>query len=476
MLTFLGVLIILFAVTMVVVYMFSSKEDKFEERSERNRFGETETRRVKVSEKAPAFILLWNMRNSLLAGLFGLFLIFSGMSFIFAKEGHQYYVLTPTGSRTVITTPGIKFVVPFSKVQEWSKYIDIMAVKLDKNGEPVEDTKGIEGVIYGGVKVMFIDRATADVYISARFEIPSDETAFIRLVEIYKTPENLVKNTLLKTISEQLTNVTFMYSADDYVSGAATDYKMTIEDALKNGGYVVKKVEVRDTIYAETLLIDSLVVNKPRQIREIRTLVKNEKIFENGIPKRIQHEINANQVITAQVIVSDVKLEDKFMEKLTQQRDISAEKIIEIQKIETARAAQQRIVAEGERDKAKERVDQEKAQVAKLIAIETLVKEEESKRQLAQIAVQTADLESKAKKIQADAEAYQNKQLVSAGLTPQEKAQIDKETKIGVAAEISKMKFPQVMIIGGDQKNGNTNPIEALIGANMAKQLLEAKK
>mgnify|MGYP003561736858 FL=1 len=60
------------------------------------------------------------------------------------------------------------------------------------------------------------------------------------------------------------------------------------------------------------------------------------------------------------------------------------------------------------------------------------------------------------------------KKLVQAGLTPQERAQIEKETAIGVAAELSRIQFPQTMIIG-DSKGGT--PLESLIGAAMAKQL-----
>ena len=218
------------------------------------------------------------------------------------------------------------------------------------------------------------------------------------------------------------------------------------------------------------MLVDS-ILKKDRQIREIRVLLKNEKILENGIPKRIQHEINVNKIITAQVIVSDVKLEQKFEDKLTQQRDISAEKIIEIQKVETARAAQQRIVAEGERDKAAERVSQEKNQVSTLIAIETKVKEEESNRQLAEIALKTEELRAKTVRVKSDAEAYSNRQMVSAGLTPQERATIEKETAIGVAAELAKMSTPSVVIMG-DSKDGN-NLTNSLIQAEMAKSLLK---
>lgn len=460
MITFISVLMIIFVITMMFIYPILRKED-----GEPNRYGE-------VKRKSPEILLMWNGKNRLKLFAVALLLIVLDIATIFAREGHQYYVLTPTGHRYAITTPGFKMVVPFSKVQEWSKYMEVKAVKTDENGSIVEDIEGIEGVIPGGVKVMFIDRATADVFISARFEIPNDEESFIKLVETYKTPQNLVNNTLLQTITEQLTNITFMYSADDYVSGGATDYKLTVEDALKNGGYVVRREEVLDTLFTpEVLTVDSLV-SKPRQIQEIRKFTKNSKVLENGIPKRVPHEINTNKVITAQVIVSDVLLEKSFTDKLKQQRDISAEKIIEIQKIETARAAQQRIIAEGERDKAAERVAQEKAQVAKLINIETQVKEEESKRQLAEIAVQTAELEAKATLTRERAEAEANRLKVSAGLTPQERAEWEYKTAVGVAAELKSLQLPQTYIQGAGGSNGSSI-LEQLIGAELAKGMLK---
>lgn len=161
------------------------------------------------------------------------------------------------------------------------------------------------------------------------------------------------------------------------------------------------------------------------------------------------------------------------MNKLQQQRDISAEKIIEIQKIETARAAQQRIIAEGERDKSAERVSKEKEMVGKLISIETSVKEEESKRQLAEIATQTAELQSKALLIREKAQAEANRLKVSAGLTPQEKAEWEYKTAIGVAEQFSKMQTPQV-IISGDGGKGN-DLTNSLIQAEMAKRLIDKK-
>jgi hypothetical protein len=197
------------------------------------------------------------------------------------------------------------------------------------------------------------------------------------------------------------------------------------------------------------------------------------KVLENGIPKRVAHEINTNKVITAQVIVSDVVLEESFTNKLKEQRDISAEKIIEIQKVVTAGAAQQRIIAEGERDKAAERVAQELEQVAKLINIETQVKEEESKRQLAEIAVQTEELKAKALITRERAIADGNKFKVNAGLTPQEKAEWEYKTAVGVAAELKNLKLPETYIQGGGSGNNNSSILEQLIGAEIAKGMLK---
>jgi hypothetical protein len=391
------------------------------------------------------------------------------LSTFFAREGHQYYTLSPFGNRNVIVTPGLKIIFPFTKVQEWEKYIDIKAIKINNKGEALESIEGIEGPIYGGIRVRYIDKVNANVFLSVRFEIPQDEEAFIKLVETYRQPKNLINNVLIPTITEQLTNVTFMYSADDYVSGAATDYKMTVEDALKNGGFIVKRIEVIDTLFSQEVLTPDDIVNNIRKIAEIRKFTKNEKILENGIPKRNPHEINVNKIITASVIVSDVKLERKFEEKLTEQRDISAQKIIEIQKIETARAAQQRIVAEGERDKAKERVNQETQQVQKLISIETQVKEEESKRQLAEINVQTEELKAKATKIAADAEAYKNTRLVLAGLTPKEKIDAEVQMNFDKWQNVGKLQLPQTVIMGDSKSQDGL--LSSLLGAELAKQM-----
>lgn len=349
----------------------------------------------------------------------------------------------------------------FAKIIPWQKFIDVKVVYSD------EKTKEIEGAMQP-IPIRFIDQVTAKTKLSTRFQLPTDAESFIELAIEFRSLQNLVQTTLIPTVREVVSNTGYMFAAQDYISGSASDFRVAIDDQLKLGTYSVEKMEYRDTI-------ESTIETESRKIKEVRTRYEVKKrLDKDGKIIRIPHDINENNIIVAQVIVDDVELEQAFKTRLEAQRDESAKRQLEQQKIKTAKDAQARIVAEGERDKAAERVTQEKEQVKALIAIETKLKQEETNRKLAQIALETEKLKASAEKVKADAESYKNAKLVSAGLTPQERAQIEKETAIGVAAELSKIQFPETLIIG-DAKGGGT-PLESLIGAAMAKQLLPNSK
>jgi putative NADH-flavin reductase len=91
--------------------------------------------------------------------------------------------------------------------------------------------------------------------------------------------------------------------------------------------------------------------------------------------------------------------------------------------------------------------------------LQAVIKAEEKK----EIARQQA-LEAKftADKIEQEgrAKAAANQALVRAGLTPQEKAQFDKDTKIGMARELAKRKVPKLMIVGGN--GSGADPMSAV--------------
>jgi len=462
MLTFFGILAIVAAiVTFIISYRIKSLWKTF--RIEMNSWdGLSDTERNRYRRpNAPSIseTLIPNKLPIILVGA-GIVLTMFGSFMFYARPGHQYYLVSPVGTKSAVFNSGYHFKLPFTRIQEWEKYVDIKSVREG------ESTEGIEGIIEGGVPIRFIDQVTANVEVSVRMQLPTDEPSFITLAEEFRHPRNLVRNTLVPTVREQIINTGYMFAAQDYISGSASDFRQALDDQLKNGGFSVEKREIIDTTYLNTDIQEP----NQRKIREINTRYEVKIREKGGSPIRIPHDITKNNVIVSQVIVDRLELEQAFRVRLEKQRDIASQKRIEMEAVEAAKIAQQKIIAEGERDKAAERVAKEREQIKTLIAIETQVKQEESKRELAEIALKTAELESKAQKVRADAESYQNRQLVSAGLTPQERANIDKETAIGIAAELAKLKLPEVYIEGGDGKNGG-GLLESLIGADIAKQM-----
>lgn len=451
-----GFLLLAIAITMMFVHPNLRLED---EEYEHRMYGK------QVRKAHPGILTMWTKRTRYIGLAVGFVLLFLSQSLFYANPGHQYYLVSPAGTKSAIFNSGYHLIMPLTRIQEWEKYVDIKVINED------ESVEGIEGVIQGGIPIRFIDQVKASASVSVRMQLPSDEPSFIALAEEFRHPLNLVNNTLVPTVREQVINTGYMFAAQDYISGAASDFRQTLDDQLKNGGFSVEKREYFDTNYVNM----NIQEDGDRQIRDISTRYEVEIREEHGKRIRIPHDITKNNVIVSQVIVDAITLETAFQKRLEKQRDIASQKRIEMEAVEAAKIRQQKIIAEGETAKAQERATQEREQVKTLIAIETKVKQEESNRKLATIALETAKLEAKAKEVRADAESYQNRKLVSAGLTPQERANIDKEIAIGVAAEISKLKLPEVYI-SGDKSNGSGSSILSdLLGAEFAKSMMKPK-
>lgn len=433
MITFIGFIVIVFGITFFIINKLDQKENS--------------PSWMKLASKPAGYVML----------SIGAFLMLINSLFFFADRGYNYLLVSPTGAMSAVMEQGIKW-RGFAKIDKWQKFIDVKVV-----GEGIEvDEDEVEGLMKP-IPLRFIDQVTSTGFVSTRFELPREEQSFINLAVKFRTMSNLVNNTIVPTVKEQLVNTAYMFAAQDYISGEAQNFRQVFEEQLKGGAYAVEKKITRDTVYTN-------IDQEERKIRDIQTSYHVNKVLENGIPKRIKHELSENNIIVSQVIVDNIELETTFKQRLEAQRDESAKRQLEQQKVETAKDAQQRIIAEGERDKAAERVAQEKEQVKALIAIETKLKQEETNKKLAAIALETERLNAQKKKVTADAEAYEISKKVSAGITPEVKLQLELDRDIKVAAEIAKIQFPQTMIIGGDQK-GSSTPLESLIGAAMAKQL-----
>ena len=54
---------------------------------------------------------------------------------------------------------------------------------------------------------------------------------------------NLVNNTIVPTVKEQLINTAYMFAAQDYISGEAQNFRQVFEEQLKGGAFAVEKLK-----------------------------------------------------------------------------------------------------------------------------------------------------------------------------------------------------------------------------------------
>ena len=399
-------------------------------------------------------------------GMFGATLLWIiSISLFFSLAGKQYFIVSPMGTKTAIMSEGIKFVMPLSKITVWDKYIDVRVPTEETDDEALNELEGK----MSPVGIRFVDQVTAKTYPAVRFQLPTDEESFIQMAIKFRSVSNLVNNTLIPTVKEQLLNTGYMFSAQDYISGEAQNFRQTFEEQLTSGAYKVKKLTIRDTTFTD---ISQTLTN--RNIESIKTSYNVVKVIENGIPQRIPTEITENNILVSQVILDNVELESAFVKRLENQRDESAKRQLEQQKVKTAKDARERIIAEGERDKAQEKVKQELAQVQVLINKETMLKEEETNKKLAQIQLETQRIKATQVKVKADADAYEIRKKVSAGITPEKQLQMELDAGVKRIEAIAGWTLPSTMFIGSSGK-GDNDMLTQLIGADMAKKILEGK-
>lgn len=175
-----------------------------------------------------------------------------------------------------------------------------------------------------------------------------------------------------------------------------------------------------------------------------------------------------------QAVVTEIDWEETFDNRLQLQKEEVAQTQLEKQQAERQFYRAQKEKARGEADKATERARLEKEQIQKTIAAETEAKVAGFNLAKEKKQFEVEKFKALSKKIAADAESYQNAKLVSAGLTPQERAEWEYKTSVGVARELKELSLPEIFIEGGNGKTNNGNLLESLIGADLAKKMIES--
>ncbi len=288
------------------------------------------------------------------------------------------------------------------------------------------------------IPVIFSDGSTADISGLVRIKLPSQDG--VRLKREYSGGyEHFIKSGVLPVVKNAVKLAANLRSAQDAYTTLAL-FQQAVQDQLENGTYVTKadKVEI-------------ITSTGDKEVRQVTKIVMDE----NGQPKRTPNRLMELGCEVLECVIDVPKFDAKVTEMIAKRKDEAMK--TELAKQEAIRAKQDAITAEaqGKANVAKAKYEEE---VKKVKAVTVAEKE----YQVAQLDAKKA-LEYKKKIVaQGQAEAEANRLKVAAGLTPQERAEWDYKTKVGIAEQMSKVKFPSLMIIGGDGKGNSLDPFQAV--------------
>lgn len=367
-------------------------------------------------------------------------LIFSGKMVENVDNSEIVIIQSPfTGAVTVYTTPG-PVMQNFGTATHYKKSNQFWFSKKNDGGANVDES----------IKIRFNDGGHAQIAGSVRWYMPADNKAILKLHTDFGSQQAVEQQLIRQVVTKAVFMTGPLMSSKESSAEKRNDLLSYIEDQSINGVY--------RTIQEDIKIHDDLM-NTDKTVTIVR--------IEEDAKGPVRQEISA--IKTYNVLLQGLSINSiEYDEEVERQIKVQQEAYMQVQTaIANSKKAEQDAITtelQGKAAAAKAKWEQE---VVKAQAITQAQQEKE----VAALEAQTAVLQAQKVKTDADAESYKNAKLVNAGLTPQQRAEIEKETKIGVAEALSKMQLPGTYI-AGNGNNKEASMLESILGV----QLLELNK
>jgi len=308
------------------------------------------------------------------------------------------------------------------------------------------------------IPVIFNDASDGQIYGSLRVKLPTDVEHLSRIQTDYNGMDRLMNDLVSQTVTKVIYASGPLMSAFESYAEKKNDLIDYITDQLNNGVYktAVKTEETIDPVTGEKKTV------------KLATLIPDENA-PGGYRRSEASPFAYYGLSIGQVAVSKIDYSDKVKQQIAQQQE--ANMLIQTSKAKSAAAQQEAVRAEqeGKATAAKAKWEQEKIK-----AVEVTKAEQE--REVSRLAAEKAEFDKKRIIAEGQAEAEANRLKVAAGLTPQERAEWEYKTAVGVAEALSKSNVrwvPEIMISGKD--GGSSNAMDA-VGMNMMLEIAKTIK
>lgn len=299
-----------------------------------------------------------------------------------------------------------------------------------------------------GAAVTFNDRGKGFLIGSLRVVLPIDAEHMSKIQQDFGSEQALISTLIRPTLYKVVTSCGPLMSSLESVSETRTDLIQYITDQLNNGVYKTKTQKV--TIINE-LTGDSDIVAKAELIMD--------SAAPGGYKRQEVSPFSQYGIMCNLVSITDIKYDKVTQDQIDAQK--AANLAVVTAKTKSLEAIQKTILVTEQGKQAAETAkweqEKEKARAVTKAQQEYEVAALEAKKALA-VAEKV--------KAEGEAKAAANRALVSAGLTPLEKATIEKETAIGIAEALANSNVrwvPEIIMMGG---NGSGSAMDA-VGLNM---------
>ena len=365
------------------------------------------------------------------------FLLLSGKLVENVDNSEIVIIQSPfTGTVTIYSTPG-PVAQSFGTATHYRKSHQFWFSKKNDEGNAEDQS----------IKIRFNDGGHGQISGSVRWYMPTDEKAILKLHTDFGSQDAIEQQLVRQVVTKSIYMTGPLMSSKESSAEKRNDLLSYIEDQCINGVYRTRQEEVK--IHDELMNTDKTV-----------TVVK---IMEQGnTPLRQERSALMSYNISLQGLALNAI---DYDEEVEQQIKVQQQAYMQVQTaIANSKKAEQDAITtelEGKASAAKAKWEQEviKAQA---------VTQAQQEKEVAALQAETAILAAQKIKTDADAQAYANSKLVSAGLTPQERAQFDKDTKIGVAEAIAKITLPTTFMAGA--QGGQASMLESILGVKLLDQ------
>jgi regulator of protease activity HflC (stomatin/prohibitin superfamily) len=364
--------------------------------------------------------------------------------FFYADPGYIYHVRTITGEENVVTDVGYNAHM-FGRYNAWKRAMTVQAVAESEQTQLEAETDGIAigaSASLPPLSIMFLDQVDAHIHATARFAIPADREAFLRMAHQFSSPTNLLRTALIPAFQETLQATGSLMSAEEYYSGGRSEFNSEFERQMEGGIFLVHREEVlvegkRTPKGSANAALGTGQTTYGDESKMI--FVVEKELDESGQAVRNAQNFTDYGISVVEARVTDLRPNTRFVTRMQLKQKASADRAIARE--QRIQEEEQRLlaIAKGEREVAQRQASAKVVQIQRTTEGETdkqlaitkankVKAEAEIGKVTAEINLEKARVEAETQRTLAEAKAYEKRVILGADNALAQK--LDAEIKI----------------------------------------------